>query len=473
MTKPTKTPAKTEPKAPLVMVSDRVTSGVLKAVANPDVPTAPSGAAYTIERGRTDAEKWCYQTSIILETGQDAISGEITGSVSSANNSALAACGLVKGALGLVTSLKDLFPAPVGDNKPPAYELTEDDTSFANDMVTETGEALEELANAEVRGRAAHMKTAKAVSAIRTRFADKAKWAVVYSAVLRNAPDPVAELLSNRNNVSTYHRFALMGDYDFFDMLPDDLKTPRSVEKVVGQMRVGLANAVVKAIFTEKKITIDGKRRFERSDSDGKPVSLLKMGTDMAVLTVLREHLAEGGEHLDVDLSEPLPVVAHSMCKVHMDNIEGHDFDGAIFVTGEKGISVNADAANGLFGFEGRDELLNAIAKAFNNYEATRATQKAADETGDAVKALAGEINAGNPFSGFEVNKAAAHLMGILAAKADDKKVAESADELRAVVDRMSLLVEGFANGELSKADLVNSIEAQAADEAEDEADEV
>ena len=451
----------TEAKAPLVMTHEIVASAILNATPNPDVATAPIGATYTVTRGRVgEAGKFVYVTAITLAgEGTEPVVGDIVGSVMAAHNSALTALGLIKGTLGMVVSLKDLFPAASGDNGAPAFELTPEDVEFANDQVNTLGESLSETAALGKATRAVHVTTAQAVHALRSRFADKKAWSVVFADVLRKASEPVAELLAKPATVSLYTRFYQMSQYDFFNDLPESLRMPRSVEKVVGEMRTAIGNEIVRVITSEKRVKIDGKAQWERVNADGEHASLKSMGLTMAVRTLLAEHLDPEQEYLGFTLKDDaVSGACLSMIAAHVEKWDRDGFGGDLFEYGEgKDVVVVKDGPRAIFGLEGPDELLTAIVRAFQNEEATRSTSKAVNEMGDAVSALDKEIKAGNAFSGFTTIEAASHLMGILAAKAKDKDNAGSGADMQAVVDQMSAWVAGFSDGELTKADLVEA----------------
>lgn len=435
---------------------------------NPDVPAAPDNVFYRVERGKLDNGKAAYRVYMKAGPEGEAIMGDILGSVPAAFNNALQSMGIAKGAVTGETNLRALFPPQKGDNNPPEEVLSDDDLKHADQLIAELDTALQERDAAEVKTREAELKTANVVMSIRNEFATKKRWGALKAERLEKAPANVAALLKNNNAVGYYGKFASAAQHsEFWNAIPDNIRTPRTFEKELGIMLQTIARAIVTEIREEKKVTVDGKKVWAFGDKLTK-----KTLTEAASML-----LADYAEH-GIDVKEGFEDAAKALCKVHADNWNTSDIelfteekvDGVARIIPTKGDNV----PGAVFGVEGADEMVNAVCKAANNYEAAKSVEIASGEdSAKGVAALSKAIKAGNAFSDMSVDDAARHLLHILAGKLDDENREASADEAMAIVDAMSLKLEGFRDGSLDKADVYASPDEvpESEEGAEDEAD--
>lgn len=436
----------------------------LQAVPNPDMPTAPEDCFYRVERGeRDDNSKIGYVVEMRIGADGVPVRTDIMGSVPSAFNKACEALGMAKGVVSGEMSLRTLFPAPAkGDNNPPEPALTSEELDKADAFVKEVEAGLSELEAGETTVREAHRHIGVAVRDMRSAFATKARWAQVKSERIASAPASVKAVLDNSNAVGLYCKFANWADSALFAAFPEHVRTPRSMEKEIGILYSAIAADFVSVVYGE-----DAKAR--------KPFGI---GKGKLINDGLESYLEQFATMTRADIKEGFGEAALALATAHLENIQGAS--GDLFTTSvDNGrVKVQAsDQSNTLFGTEGRDELVNAIAKAANGYAQSVTVQAAKGEVAsDGVKALAKAINSGNAFSGMSQEDAAIHLLNILAARLDDENREASADDVTGILDIMQDRLDAFRAGEMNAADTyarVGDDEPETADDADDAADAV
>jgi len=434
----------------------------LAADPNPDMPTAPENVFYRIERGeRDDNGKAGYVAEMKVGPDGEATRTAIMGSVPSAFNAAAHALGMAKGAVAGETSLKTLFPKPTkGDNNPPEVALTAEELDKADAYMAEVEAGLSELAEGETSVREAHRHIAVAVRDMRSEFATKARWAQVKAERIKAASDTVKAVLDNANAVSLYSKFANLSESDVFAAFPEDVRTPRTMEKELGTLYSAIAQDFVSVVFGD-----DAKARKAFDIAKGK---LTNDG--------LESYLDQFATHTRADIKPGFELAAGALAAAHLTNLSGAAGD-VFTVKNDDGRAKHmaSDQSTTLFGTEGRDELVNAIARAANGYAASVTVQAAkAEVASDGVKALSKAINSGNAFSGMSQEDAARHLLNILASRLDDENREASADDVNAIMDIMQDRIDAFKAGEMDAADtfaIVGEDDPENADEADDAAD--
>jgi len=432
--------------------------GWLRASVNPDVPTAPENVFYMVSKGKNaETGKNAYAVDMKVESTGDVVNGPVLGAVASAFNACVALLGLATGVVTGETGLKVLFPveAKPKTNNPPV--LTEEELAAAAPLLEAVETAMQELDEQETATRAAYLVEANAIKNIRFEYRSKAAWGAFKTACLgkTGVSDAVASLLKDANKVGYNVKFANAASFSFFAMLPDAIKTPRTFEKEVGAIRTLAAQHVVATINSDKKLS--------------------KMAIDNSVDAVLEDIASNGLDGLKAGMDQ----AAMAIVAAHAENIAGMASGDAFAVSKVDGVSTvspadHEDAPKTLLGIEGGDELVASICKAFNNYEAAQTVSVAVGEdSADGVKALDKAIKSGNAFSAMSIDEAARHLLHILSSKLDSDEAGASADECQSILDAMSVKIEGFRDGTLSKADVFadGADVPESEDDAEDEAD--
>jgi len=157
---------------------------------------------------------------------------------------------------------------------------------------------------------------------------------------------------------------------------------------------------------------------------------------------------------------------------LHMANIDGATdwlqttADGTLAPRKVDGKHVTAS----LMGSEGADELVKALATAFNGYRTE--AEKAADKE---AKAKAAPL-ATRDFATLPVADVALHLFRILAGRIDEsteESLVETTDDCAAIVTALDELITTVAEGSKTLADILNPKADTPTDEgaAEDDAD--
>jgi hypothetical protein len=433
----------------------------LQAEPNPEMPTAPENVFYRVERGeREDNGKAGYIVHMRVGADGAAVASDILGSVPSAFNAAAAVLGMAKGAVAGETSLKTLFPRPAkGDNNPPEPALTSEELDKADAFIADVEAGLSELSEGETSVREAHRHIGVAVRDMRNAFSNKSAWGQVKAERIKHAPEHVRKVLDNANAVAVYCKFANLSESDVFSAIPEDVRTPRSVEKEMGKLYTAIASDFVGIVFGD-----DSKAR--------KPFDIKKgQMTNAGLVSYLEQYDTE----TRADIAEGFEAAGAALAAAHLANLG--DLDGDVFTVENVDGAAKTKASNvskTLFGTEGPDELANAVAKAANGFAAAQAVAVAkADAATDGVKALSAAIGRGNAFSAMDVETAALHLLRIVAGRLDDDNRAASADDTDAILDFMGTRLDAFRAGEMDVADVIAAPgDGPAdADEADDAAD--
>jgi len=414
-----------ETKVDVTLTGDVQMTDWLETVPNPEMPTAPDNVFFRVERGEnSNTGKAAFSVEVKAGPDGETHVGEVKGSVISAFNSAISMLGLAKGAIAGETSLKVLFPsAGAGDNNPPAPTLTSDDLDMAQAILDDIGAGFSELEAGEIKVREAHKHIAFGVRDMRMAFDTKDAWGQVKVAVIDKAPSHVKAVLDNRNAVSLYVKFANWADSDLWATIPDDVRTPRTLEKEMGTLYTAIAADFVSVVYGDH----------------AKARKALNMGKGKITNEGLALYLENFATHTRADLKEGFLNLAEALAAAHLGNIEGAEGDLFTVESKDGKAIVKASAvSNSLFGSEGRDELVNAIVKAANGFAASVTVAKAKGEVAaDGAKKLAAAINSGNAFSAMSVEDAALHLMNILASRLDDENRDASADDVDAILSFM------------------------------------
>jgi hypothetical protein len=433
----------------------------LSADPNPDMPTAPSDVFYRVERGeREDNGKAGYIVHMRVGADGQAIASDIMGSVPSAFNKAAEMLGMAKGAVAGETSLKTLFPRPAkSDNNPPEELLSEEDLNKADAFIAEVESGLSELAEGETSVREAHRHIGVAVRDMRSAFSSKAAWGQVKAERIKSAPDNVRKVLDNANAVSLYCKFANLSESDVFAALPEDVRTPRTVEKEIGKLYTAIAVDFVDVVYGE-----DAKAR--------KPFDIKKGQLTTAGLV---SYLEQYDTQTRADIEAGFEAAGAALASAHLGNLSSLEGDVFTVENNEGAAKTKASRVSStLFGTEGPDEMVNAVAKAANGWAAAQAVAVAkADAATDGVKALSAAISRGNAFSAMDVETAALHLLRIVAGRLDDDNRAASSDDADAILDFMGTRLDAFRAGEMDVADVIATPGEgpESADDADDAAD--
>jgi hypothetical protein len=443
---------------------------------NPDGPQFDDVVSFTMERGVKTGGNAGYRVAMRLgdetEGNTNVKTSEIMGSAPAAFKKALALWALAPGAVSADLGLKTLFPQvpKAGDNNPPEAVLTEQDATDIDAFIVKISEDLEALASSEKATRVQHLNTANSVTDLRLRYASKKMWAAVKAEKLAPMADgpTKALLMTNANAVGYMVNFSRAAqNVDLWAAMPERLQAPRTFEKELGIVRGMIAANIVAGIVDEVAVEIDGKEGW----TFGEPLST--MSTDVAVVTLLEDIAASGIELPDnkqamQDAVKALATAHLANLDVELDCFSIEVVDGVTRYVPSKLEGVPTT----LFGIEGGDELVGAICKAFNGYEAAKTIEAvSADEGTKAVKDLAKVIQTGVAFSSMSVEVAARHLMAILVSRLDDEAREVSAADVDAILDAIAVDLEAFRDGSADKADLVAVDTPDTAEDAESEAD--
>lgn len=363
------------------------------------------------------------------------VSGSVSASIAAAINTLLEnGLKVLPKAWAVPKNEKDVKFPQKGDNKPKEPESLDDLSPERADHLKEQMDALEVDVQAYADARSRTFETVRRVS---TRVRDlrmqytKAEWTIFGKLAEPNSE--VARLLTAKNTLGEMVFFANIPDA-LIAFMPEGKKTPKAAQAWVNGLRATLAHTIVDVVkLPANAETFEG------------------MGVTDAVRKVINDHY-DGVHALAFDEQDA------TMCLLGLHH--GAWPDGGLFDALSDGTYAPARDDNGkhittsVFGSEGADELVKALANAFNAWKSPE-VKAAVDDMKARAKAVVS-----SDFTKISADAAALHIFNILAArlKTDtEESLAATTDDCLAIVDKLGGWLDAVAAGTMTVADVLAS----------------
>ncbi len=401
--------------------------------------------------------------------------GGIRGSVSAAVNKALEAVGLNPKAFAVSNSWKEY---QVPRNEPEVAEAT--DEMKADYKVLKDAFKKEQSATTGLRKAA--FAQADVIAELRAKYSTKEDWGTF----LANAPEgDVQNFLQAKNLVSECVKSSAIRKIEGVtdDSFGNRVNGNRGVIMQHSKALDLIADNAVWIATTGQTVDWLGKGDFEGIDTGDHTRALYEIVKTMSDTGIMVPTVAGDGENASDKVAggargakaDKLEL-ASMIADYHLGTIIADDGDGGVYdvfavTDGELAPAQWAEeyAKNKsskyqnptTLGMEGADELLAALAKAWN---AQASSPVSDDDTPEPIAPLA-EAMKEKGFADFTLEAAARHLAHIALARGTE----EDSDTLD-VIDRTAEIITAVIKGEMSMADV---LEEEAADTpSEDEAEE-
>lgn len=395
----------------------------------------------TISKGKTETGKVRYQAS------QDGVSGKIAASITAAINDLLetgfkvlpAAWGVPKNEQGVN------FPEK-GDNKPKEPTTIDDLSSdMADAMLGQMAEltaSFAEYRNAESRTREIIRAVAVEVRDLRLLYT-KAEFGIF----TRLAPEgsDVGKLLTAKNTLGEFVFFANIPDA-LLELMPEGKASPKAAQAWINGLRSMAAHTVVDIVRANPELSAGSLTR--------------------AVRVVIKDHL-DGREPIawDTDAEAVDYLLALHTSGWPDGRLLDANADGQLSPTrGEDGKHVTSS----VFGSEGADELIKALANAFNSYKSPSEQAAIADMKARTKAVVTADFNLLSP------DQVALHLFNILAGRVNDtteETLATTVGECLIVVDKIGGWFDAISDGTMTVADVLSPATPTSEADAEGEGD--
>lgn len=399
----------------------------------------------TVSKGKTEAGAVKYQAAC------NGVSGAIKGTIAAAINSLLVdGLKLLPAAWAVPKNEKDVVFPEKGNNKPKEPETLDDlsaemQAEMRADMSALSAEVAE-YRDAENRTRQSVRKVAERVRDLRLAYS-KAEFGIFCR--LADAGSEVAKLLTAKNTLGEFVFFANI-PADLLAVMPEGKASPKAAQAWVNGLRGNVASAIVNAIKVNK--------------------DLAGVSVSEAVRKVSADHFA-GEEPIAFDGEQEAHTV---LWDIHASSLDLANTVGALFDVDSGGkLSPARDdgkhVTSSVFGTEGADELVKAIANAFNGY-VSAADKAAIGEMRAKTKAIATR-----DFNTLSPDEVARHLFNIMAGRVDDttdETLETTVGDCLAVVDKLGGWFDAIAAGTMTVADVLATGEKpESEDDAESDAD--
>lgn len=433
-----------EPKPDAVVLADAISGTLALGSVEVDEGGMPvETKTLTIFKGKVgDATKY--------QAASDGAHGKVSSTIAAAINDLLEnGLKVLPKAWAVPKNEKDVKFPNAGDNKPKEPETIDDlSPEMADAMRAQMADLSADVAAyADARNR-----TFATVRAVATRVRDlrvmyrKAAWTIFGK--LADANSEVAKLLTAKNTLGEFVFFANIPEA-LIALMPEGKKSPKAAQAWVNGLRGTLAHAIVDVIKLPANVETFGE-----------------MGATDAVRKVIADHL-DGTHKMTFDDQD----ATETLLDVHMSGWpDGLLFDVAQDGTyGPKRDSEGKHVTASVFGSEGADELVKALAGAFNGYKSPEEKAAVSD-----MKARTKAVVSAD-FTKLSADDAARHIFNIMAARINgdtEEALATTTDDCLAIVDKLGGWLDAIAAGTMTVADvLATGPKATTEDEAEGEGD--
>ena len=336
-----------------------------------------------------------------------------------------------------------------GDNKPKEPESIDDLSPEMADGMRAGMETLSlavaDYADARNRTFASVRKVATQVRDLRTQYT-KAEWTIFGKLAAPNSE--VAKLLTAKNTLGEFVFFANIPEV-LVEVMPEGKKSPKAAQAWINGLRGTLAHAIVDTI----KLPANAE-------------AFATLSATEAVRKVVTDHY--DGEHtLSFDAEGD---AINRLLTIHVDGWP----DGGLFDVASDGTFAPArddgkHITASQFGSEGADELVKALAGAFNSYKTPEARAAVAD-----MKARTKAVVSAD-FTKLSPDAAALHIFNILAARVDgstEESLEGTTADCLTIVDKLGGWFDAIAAGTMTVADvLASGPKPESEEDAEGEGD--
>lgn len=285
------------------------------------------------------------------------------------------------------------------------------------------------------------------------------------------APNAHTKELLGKNSVGEAYRTARLRDVEGFDVnecLPPRVSGNKGVVSAYQTVINAVAGNIARIVRNDevcKKLGVTGETTSERVRS------IVTMMVDDGQYAYTEA--GSGQKELEGPLAKLCAVVMPRHEANIPENAELFAFDGGKVTVAKvdvesDGRTVKAAVAGTVFGLEGDDELLAAIARAFGSLESSEA---AADIASATSKLVSQAKKTKMPFKDWDVDTAARHLAAILFSRWDADNVEASKADYDAIIGKLDSIAEELEQGE-ELANILNGGEApEDAEDGQDAAD--
>lgn len=403
-----------------------------------------------VEKGKLEDGGAAYQATI------DGVAGDIKKGFGAAIKDAMRKVNMVADNYDLPSKWTDVKPTNAAEPEPESLDdLEASDKKAFNAGYKKLADAFAKDDKAIEARRKANFDAAKTFVSVRDTFDSKKAWGLF----VKFAPEDngVKAFLGGKNTAGEYYKAGKLMAVEGFDadtMVSERVSGAKGVVTQYGTMLAAVAKNVVAYAHHAaycKKVGVDKD-----------------MNTTQKLMAVLRDMIDQGHEYhpengVDaVTLDDMSQAMAEVIVPLHVANIgdttQVFDVDDGA----AKALKVEGGyAAGSLFGTEGADELVAALARAYTAYHGQRAATVAESSVEQATGEMVKEAKAsGTRFADWDADRAARHLANILFAgwdaDADGDDMAAQRGRIDEILTKMGGWADAIFEQEATVADILS-----------------